>query len=94
MIKCFGLISLTNAVQLGNTELIRAQIHSASQHKCETLPVFPNIAQNVDCRGAIDFDSSCTHKCGENIITSTCKREMPSVNNLLIFMGTTKWEHK
>ena len=91
--KIFGLISLTNAIQLGGTEL-KATIQAVNEEKCETLPVFPSVMENVDCVGAIAHDASCMHKCGENTITSTCSRVMQEMNNIFIFMGVTKWEHR
>ena len=93
MMKIFGFISLTAAIQLGNTEL-KATIQAVRQDKCEDLPIFPSVMENVDCTGAIDHDASCTHKCGENIITSTCTRVMNEMNNIFIFMGVTEWKHR
>ena len=77
----------------GNTEL-KATIQAVRQDKCEDLPIFPSVMENVDCIGAIDHDASCTHKCGENIITSTCTRVMNEMNNIFIFMGVTEWKHR
>ena len=92
--KLFALISMTSAIQLGESK-IGVTIQADSKDICETLPVFPSIMHNVDCVGAISHDASCTHKCGESTITSTCTKVMkPVMNDILIFLGVTKWEHR